>query len=822
MDDVLLSLILERLDQVELAEDATDLLLAACDGDDALEDHLGGAPAPRPERTAISETGTGEPAGAFLESISVAGFRGVGPECTLPIPTGPGLTLVVGRNGSGKSSFAEGLEVLLTGDLRRWQERSAIWRESWRNLHSSDTTSVEAQLVLEDGGPTTLSRTWKPGASFEDGEATMQIKGRKREDLTALGWDSDLLTYRPLLSHAELEAFFGKPSELYELLSSVLGLEDLTSTVGRLAEARKQRDGRLAVAKKSLPGLLERLDGLDDDRARRCAEALRARPWDLETAMSVATGTDPSGPDRDLEWLRRACQLNAPTAEVAGQAAGNLRAAAEAVATTRNSEAGRARQLADLLDAALAHTDHDRDGTSEGDCPVCGTTAVIDDAWRQRASDQVVRLRTDAKAAEEAERTADAARRVIAGLVSPPPPWLTAHVPAGIDTARTVGAWTEWARLPEGDGPEHFVEVATHLEATASELSEAVSELVSSSRAALQEREDRWAPLATELAVWCEQADSALVGAEVVPAIKKAEAWLKAANEDIRNARLSPIAEQARAVWQELRQESNVELHEIRLTGAANRRALEIDVSVDGSEGAALGVMSQGEVNALALSIFLPRATMSASPFRFLVIDDPVQAMDPAKVDGFARVMHTYSSHRQVVVFTHDDRLPEAVRRLDIPATVLEVTRQAGSVVEVRHTGDPADRAIDDALALAADDSVPHKVAAQIVPGLCRIAIEAALTAAIRRQQLRKGMRHAEVEVGLEKAQRLTDRAALALFEDSTKGGHVLSRLNGWDRRCADTYQALNKGAHTGHPGELRDLIANTKFFVKEVRTNLP
>ena len=74
--------------------------------------------------------------------------------------------------------------------------------------------------------------------------------------------------------------------------------------------------------------------------------------------------------------------------------------------------------------------------------------------------------------------------------------------------------------------------------------------------------------------------------------------------------------------------------------------------------------MSQGELNALALSVFLPRATLPESPFRFVVIDDPVQSMDPAKVDGLARVLAEPPRDRQVVVFTHDDRLPEAVRRL--------------------------------------------------------------------------------------------------------------------------------------------------------------
>ena len=129
-----------------------------------------------------------------------------------------------------------------------------------------------------------------------------------------------------------------------------------------------------------------------------------------------------------------------------------------------------------------------------------------------------------------------------------------------------------------------------------------------------------------------------------VPMIKAAETWLKGATDDIRNERLAPLAEQARAIWRMLRQESNVDLGAIRLAGSATQRRVELDVSVDGTPGSALGVMSQGEVNALALSVFLPRATLPASPFRFLVIDDPVQAMDPAKVDGLARVLESTAS----------------------------------------------------------------------------------------------------------------------------------------------------------------------------------
>jgi wobble nucleotide-excising tRNase len=84
--------------------------------------------------------------------------------------------------------------------------------------------------------------------------------------------------------------------------------------------------------------------------------------------------------------------------------------------------------------------------------------------------------------------------------------------------------------------------------------------------------------------------------------------------------------------------------------------------------------MSQGEVNTLPLSVFLPRATSPDSPLRFVVIDDPVQAMDPSKVYGMARVFTDVASTRQVVGFTHNDRLPIALRNLQLPARIIEVS----------------------------------------------------------------------------------------------------------------------------------------------------
>jgi hypothetical protein len=150
--------------------------------------------------------------------------------------------------------------------------------------------------------------------------------------------------------------------------------------------------------------------------------------------------------------------------------------------------------------------------------------------------------------------------------------------------------------------------------------------------------------------------------------------------------------------------------------------------------------------HSLALSLFVPRATLPESPFRFIVIDDPVQSMDPAQVDGLARVLEGASADRQVLVFTHDDRLPEAVRRLDIAAEIIEVTRREGSIVELRRSLDPVGRYLEDVLAVAGTAGLPSSAAAHVVPGLCRLALEAACMEVVRRRRLTRGEAHAAVE----------------------------------------------------------------------------
>jgi hypothetical protein len=287
---------------------------------------------------------------------------------------------------------------------------------------------------------------------------------------------------------------------------------------------------------------------------------------------------------------------------------------------------------------------------------------------------------------------------------------------------------------------------------------------------------------------------------------------------DLRDERFEPIAQRTKDIWETLRTHSNVDLGRVVLEGSGTRRRVALEVSVDGVEGVALGVMSQGELHALALSLFLPRATLEASPFRFIVIDDPVQSMDPARVDGLAKTLEAVAADRQVIVFTHDERLPEATRRLQIDATVLEVTRRPGSHVEVREVRDPVTRLLEDARVLANTADLPAEVSQRVVPGFCRAALEAACVEAVRRRRLGRGETHTDVEQALEDARTTTQKAALALFDDQDKGGAVLNRLNAITKHGAATFKQVQKGTHLGAGTALQGLINDTEALARALR----
>ncbi|MBM3673043.1 MAG: hypothetical protein FJW86_12810 [Actinobacteria bacterium] len=810
MDERLLTTVASRLDASDLDDETGLLVLAACEGDDALTEAIGGR---QPQLTdpAPHDAELPEPAGAYLASIGVEGFRGVGEARTLPLTAGPGLTLVVGRNGSGKSSFVEALEVLLTGDSRRWASRQKSWREGWRNLHHPDPSSVRATFSIDrSAGLTSLVREWKTGADLDDAITTAQAHGKPKGALEDLAWSDALVAYRPILSYNELGSILDEgPAHLYDALVRILGVDEVTDAFARLRSARLQLDNRIDAVKEEAKVLVRTFEDIDDERAERCRSAMSTTKWNLEGIASVVTGTgEVAGSSIDLDLLRGFTQLTGPDPEMVRTALERARAAVAERAALVGTDAEGAARLAELLEQALAHHEHAGDEA----CPVCGQ-GQLDKAWAEQTEAEVERLNRIAHAVRHAVESERSARQRLESLQKLPSTSLPEATRLELDAEGARRGWEQWLGVDTSD----LGGAADSFERLFPALTAGIEALRTSAAAAFAERQDVWQPVAEEVAAWLERARAAEPARLALPRVTKAEGWLRGVADELRDERLAPIARQAAAIWKQLSQHSNVALGPIKLKGTGPKRRVDLDVTVDGVDSVALSVMSQGELHALALAIFLPRATRADSPFRFLVIDDPVQAMDPAKVEGLSRVLEDTAKTRQVVVFTHDDRLPEAVRRLGIDAKVLQVTRSDGSAVEIREVGSPSSVYIDDARSIVLTNDLPDEVKRRVVPGYCRHALEAVLNEISRRKLFAAGAGHDEVEERLVGVTTLTTRAALALFGDEDRGGEVMSRLNTFGGWAGDVFKACNKGSHDAYAGDLKGFVRDAEKLVEKL-----
>lgn len=748
--------------------------------------------------------------GIFLSAIRVCGFRGIGPETTLQLPPGPGLTLVVGRNGSGKSSFAEAAELALTGGNRRWDGRSAAWREGWRNLHEGAATRIELELLTAGDAPRlTITKEWAPDADLSDAHWTQRYPPAPPSVFDTDRWAAQLELYRPFLSYSELGALVdGKPSDLFDALHQLLGLDELTLAQERIRMRRLQLERAVRDSRQERLELLELLASVADDRAVRVAGLLRPAQPDLAAVGREVLGVveDPAGPD----GLRAIVRLALPDDAEVEAVASRLEACGAALAQGATADAEADLRLLGLLRKAREH--QAASGTCP--CPVCGRGA-LDEAWVRETDAAIEQLaaRVDALTTARIELgNAVRAARALPDLV-PAELDFDPRNPPSVDTTAVRGAWADWAALTTA---EYTPELPERLRVAHARLVDELDLLQQGTRKELDRLDEVWTPLVPRIVAWLDGAREVAAHAAELRTVKRAEDWLKSATAGLRGERMTPLETTARWVWRTLRQQSNVELGAIRLQGnAGTARRVLLDVTVDEVDGAALGVMSQGELHALGLSLFLPRATVEESPFRFVMIDDPVQAMDPAKVDGLAQVLATVAWTRQVVVFTHDERLAEAVRRMQLDATVLEVQRRDRSVVEVRVSSDPIRRYLDDARALVRTPQLPAAIADELVATCCRSAVEAASLARARRTLLAAGMNHNEVERHIDAAHSTRAKVALAVFGVGSKvddlNKNLIAREGRW---VVDALRDATAGAHVPIGRDMRELIGETEKFV--------
>ena len=320
------------------------------------------------------------------------------------------------------------------------------------------------------------------------------------------------------------------------------------------------------------------------------------------------------------------------------------------------------------------------------------------------------------------------------------------------------------------------------------------------------------------------------------------------------NARLQRLVEDASDYWSMIRPNSATRFRDLNLRRrTASLRTSKgrmpvvhatFSLSVEDHDGVERWVLSQGELQTLALISFLPAMTRPESPFAFAVIDDPVQVMDEHAVQGLARVLEDIARDIQVIVFTHDDRLPRALLRASIDHARIDVQRFPRSTVTCETLYDPVSQRLYDARSEAArptsDDALGRR---QDVADQCRRSIEAACTRAVTQRRVREGARGAEISEGIDRLKEDSKASTRRLLELAIGGDNgkiedgdgeiktvteYVSENEDWGDWINETLNRVNAlvhqpdawGARNVYGGDLLALVDDVERITQKIEEN--
>jgi len=157
----------------------------------------------------------------YLREVQLKDFRTFG-DFSLALPPGPGLTLLVGTNGLGKSNFFDGIEWCLTGTVRRFEQYVGRLEEA-AYLTRRDAPAAAHQAYLQFTTGETLTRNARGGAS-EEAVASLL----KQPEWTDIKNPAAYLAFTHFLGQASQLRFTSREqSEQWEALKGPSGIDRL-------------------------------------------------------------------------------------------------------------------------------------------------------------------------------------------------------------------------------------------------------------------------------------------------------------------------------------------------------------------------------------------------------------------------------------------------------------------------------------------------------------------------------------------------------------------------------------------------------------------
>ncbi len=231
----------------------------------------------------------------YLSRLEFRNFRTFG-HFDIDLPPAPGLTLLVGPNGLGKSSFFDGIEWCLTGHIQRFRDFVAKRPEKdYLTRRDAAEDSHAVSLTFSSGKP--LQRS-----AFSGPDDTNLMAVLKKQDWGEIKELDAYLALTHFLGQSAQQRFTSrKRSEQWEALKGPSGIDRLEKV--RLALRGRATttafSKRLQLEAAAIEVATQALARWRDDRARL---------HQLQAAAQAAGTPSRQGIERDLAALAAACE----------------------------------------------------------------------------------------------------------------------------------------------------------------------------------------------------------------------------------------------------------------------------------------------------------------------------------------------------------------------------------------------------------------------------------------------------------------------------------------------------------------------------------
>jgi len=182
-----------------------------------------------------------------LKQVTIKNFRNFQGEYEFDFTKN--ITIFLGDNGNGKSSIFDAIQWCITGKIDRFGENSA---ESWKNILINKDSSdcfVEILFSNELKLKRLVSRNSNITVSCQDGDdRVVRGEGNVKDCLNSAFVDSQNNNFdfqealkSSLLAQDQVLNFISSdtPTQRYNVLSSILGMEEITNIKQNLETARR-------------------------------------------------------------------------------------------------------------------------------------------------------------------------------------------------------------------------------------------------------------------------------------------------------------------------------------------------------------------------------------------------------------------------------------------------------------------------------------------------------------------------------------------------------------------------------------------------------